>query len=159
MKVGDLTLKEIISLTFKSGSRPPLLIDVLTSARALESNCKLVIEIKPGNIEASTALVRLFRHHPDLIDSCAVVMSFDAFIMHRLKCELNDLSSFLGYDSNMMPQVLLLTVAEQPQKHYELWLNILDPSPVHSWLQHENKPSLDGGMPLGSLFMLHISLL
>ena len=148
MKVGDLTLKEIISLTFKSGSRPPLLIDVLTSARALEANCKLVIEIKPGNIEASTALVRLFRHHPDLIDSCAVVMSFDAFIMHRLKCELNDLGSSLGYDSNMLPQVLLLTVADQPQAHYELWLNILDPSPVHSWLQHGNKPSLDGGKPL-----------
>ena len=160
MKVGDLTMKEIISLTFKSGSRPPLLLDVLRSAQALGSNCKLIIEIKPGNKEASSALVRLFRHHPDLIDSCAVVMSFDAFIMHKLKSELEDMSALFAAEeagspnsiyknklvgSISLPKVLLLTVAKAPQMHFELCLDILNPSPVHSWLKHANKSSLDGG--------------
>jgi glycerophosphoryl diester phosphodiesterase len=165
MKVGDLTMKEIISLTFKSGSRPPLLLDVLRSAQALGSNCKLVIEIKPGNIEASSALVRLFRHHPDLIESCAVIMSFDAFIMHRLKSELEEMKYLLmGGGGSLsvspstrhtlknrahvpitLPKVLLLTVAKAPKQHYQLWLDILNWSPVHSWLKHANRSSLDGG--------------
>ena len=160
MKVGDLTMKEIISLTFKSGSRPPLLLDVLRSAQALGSNCKLIIEIKPGNKEASSALVRLFRHHPDLIESCAVVMSFDAFIMHKMKSEFVDmLGSFADENagspdsisktklagSMSLPKVLLLTVAKEPQMHFELCLDILKSSQVHSWLKHANKPSLDGG--------------
>ena len=165
MNVGDLTMKEIISLTFKSGSRPPLLLDVLRSAQALGPHCKLVIEIKPGNVEASSALVRLLLHHPDLIDSCAVVMSFDAFIMHKLKSELEALKVSLTTEEGSLsvspstkhiltarrdspmkfPDVLLLTVAKEPEQHYELWLDILKPSPVHSWLQHANKPSLDGG--------------
>lgn len=175
MKVGDLTMKEIISLTFKSGSRPPLLLDVLRSAQALGGNCKLVIEVKPGNIEASSALVRLFRHHPDLIDSCAMVMSFDAFIMHRLKSELEEMKTSLTtevgglsvspsskhvFQSRIdvpikVPEVLLLTVAKEPQAHYELWLDILKPDRVHSWLKHANKPSLDGGkFILSSLIIL-----
>ena len=43
-KVQDLTLKEIISLTFKSGSRPPLLLDILRSAQAIGGFARLVIE-------------------------------------------------------------------------------------------------------------------
>lgn len=183
MKVGDLTMKEIISLTFKSGSRPPLLLDVLRSAQALGSRCKLVIEIKPGNIEASSALVRLFRHHPDLINSCAMVMSFDAFIMHKLKSELEEMKPALTAEGDglsvspstkhmlqssldvpiKLPEVLLLTVAKEPQEHYELWLDILNSSRVHSWLQHANRPSLDGGkstcmMHSYRIFMLIIPL-
>ncbi|KAL7517226.1 hypothetical protein ACHAWX_002161 [Stephanocyclus meneghinianus] len=162
-KVQDLTMKEIISLTFKSGSRPPLLLDVLRSAQAIGGDSKLVIEIKPGNQEACTALVRLFRHHLDLIDRCEVIMSFDAFTMHRLKSELEDMAISLtterfgslsppskhSFDRRVdspikLPRVLLLTVAKEPQKHYELWVDILNPSPIHSWLKHGNKSSLDG---------------
>jgi len=94
-KVGDLTMKEIISLTFKSGTRPPLLLDVLQSAAAIGGPARLVIEVKPGNQEACTALIRLFRKHPELIERVAVVMSFDAYTMHRLKFGLNELVSLL----------------------------------------------------------------
>ena len=41
-KVSDLTMREIISLTFKSGSRPPLLVDVLRSADAIGESSQLV---------------------------------------------------------------------------------------------------------------------
>ena len=51
-KVGNLTMKKIISLTFKSGSRPPLLRDVLRSAQAIGGFARLVIKIKPRNQEA-----------------------------------------------------------------------------------------------------------
>ena len=56
-KVGYLTMKEIISLTFKSGSRSPLPLDVLRTAQAIGGFARLVIEIKPGNQEACTALI------------------------------------------------------------------------------------------------------
>jgi len=178
-KVSDLTMKEIISLTFKSGTRPPLLLDVLRSAQAIGDESKLIIEIKPGNPEACTALVRLFRSHPDLIDRCAAVMSFDAWSMHKLRIELDELAlAFKTYGSpsppkasllrgsppervagsphNLnamqlrknvevkMPQILLLTVAKEPQMHYELWVDVSDLSPIHSWLRNENSSSLDG---------------
>eukprot|EP00579_Thalassiosira_antarctica_P014719 CAMPEP_0201942440 /NCGR_PEP_ID=MMETSP0903-20130614/49045_1 /ASSEMBLY_ACC=CAM_ASM_000552 /TAXON_ID=420261 /ORGANISM="Thalassiosira antarctica, Strain CCMP982" /LENGTH=498 /DNA_ID=CAMNT_0048484831 /DNA_START=48 /DNA_END=1541 /DNA_ORIENTATION=- len=166
-KVGDLTMKEIISLTFKSGSRPPLLLDVLRSAQAIGGFARLVIEIKPGNQEACTALIRLFRQYPELIERCAVIMSFDAYTMHKLRSELNELASSLMAASDPliwcrsesphnvrsfeddgsqvnMPGVLLLTVAKEPQEHYELSVGVSDLTPVHSWLQHEGKQSLDG---------------
>ncbi|KAL7458188.1 hypothetical protein ACHAWC_010626 [Mediolabrus comicus] len=165
-KVSDLTFKEIIGLTMKSGTRPPLLLDVLKSAQTIGGNAKLVVEIKAGNDEAGTALVRLFRRHPDLIERCAVVMSFDAYLMHQLRAELLELSASLcGADSAIspneefpipidpistlyspfkLPQLLLLTVATPPTKSYELVTSVTDFSGVDSWLQHEGKPSLDG---------------
>mmetsp|Transcript_44552 Transcript_44552/g.93489 ORF Transcript_44552/g.93489 Transcript_44552/m.93489 type:complete len:536 (+) Transcript_44552:114-1721(+) len=167
-KVGDLTMKEIISLTFKSGTRPPLLLDVLRSAQAIGGFARLVVEIKPGNQEACTALIRLFRQHPELIERCAVIMSFDAYTMHKLRSGLDDLASELmagcvpirrsdspdnvcsieeaGSSSTQikLPEVILLTVADEPQQHYELCVGVSDFSPVHSWLQHEGKPSLNG---------------
>ena len=88
-------MKEIISLTFKSGSRPPLLLDVLRSAQAIGGFARLVIEIKPGNQEACTALIRLFCQYPELIERCVAIMSFDAYTMHKLRSELNELASSL----------------------------------------------------------------
>lgn len=85
VSVSELTLRQIISLTLKCGTRPPLLIDVLRSARMIGGTAQLVIEIKPGNWKASTALARLFGRHPELISCCAVVMSFDAFVMHDFR--------------------------------------------------------------------------
>ena len=178
-KVADLTYREIIGLTTKSGSRPPLLLDVLRSAAAIGGDARLVIEVKPGNEESSSALVHLFSRHPTLIDRCAVIMSFDAYTMHKLKAGLNQLEESLKTERDIlrtdspdivmnyddlgvqlpsvpsvrsvsipvqikMPDIMLLTVAQDPQEHYELYVSVSDFSPVHSWLRHEDKPSLDG---------------
>ena len=88
VKVRDLTFRQLLSLPLKSGTRPPLLIDVLRSAQEIGGGSQLIVEIKPGNAEAGTALARLFLQHPDLMASCAVVMSFDAFAMHNLRREM-----------------------------------------------------------------------
>ena len=90
--VSDLTFREIMGLPLKSGVRPPLLIDVLRSATAISSEIspsKLVIELKPGNEAAASALSRLLIRHPDLCPSVAMIMSFDAMMMHRLRTELS----------------------------------------------------------------------
>mmetsp|Transcript_22872 Transcript_22872/g.35375 ORF Transcript_22872/g.35375 Transcript_22872/m.35375 type:complete len:511 (-) Transcript_22872:64-1596(-) len=144
-KVSDLTMKEIIGLTFKSGTRPPLLLDVLRSAQTIGGSARLVVEIKAGNDEAGAALVRLFRRHPQLIERCAVVMSFDAYLMHRLRTELNELvDQGLALAQVKLPELLLLTVAETPTTTYKLFASVTDFNQVDSWLQHEGKPSLDG---------------
>ena len=88
LKVGDLTYRQLISMPLKSGIRPPLLIDVLRSASAIGGNSQLIIEIKPGNVAAASALARLFLRHPELMSRCAVVVSFDAFAMHTLRKDL-----------------------------------------------------------------------
>jgi glycerophosphoryl diester phosphodiesterase len=87
-QVGDLTFKELIALPLLSGSRPPLLIDVLQSARHIGGGAQLVIEIKPGNEEAATALARMLIRHPELMPCIALIMSFDCFTMHNLRREL-----------------------------------------------------------------------
>mmetsp|Transcript_9880 Transcript_9880/g.22494 ORF Transcript_9880/g.22494 Transcript_9880/m.22494 type:complete len:536 (-) Transcript_9880:230-1837(-) len=168
-KVSDLTMREIISLTFKSGSRPPLLVDVLRSADAIGESSQLVIEIKPGNQEVAEALIRLFRIYPELIERVAVVMSFDLYTMHRMKALLDGLAaefkragapklprpdspdraqdfhsgSKVPLGDVKMPQVLLLTVAKEPQAHFELWVDVADFTPIDSWLVHESH-ELDG---------------
>ncbi|GAX27617.1 hypothetical protein FisN_13Hh294 [Fistulifera solaris] len=86
-RVQDLTFKELISLPLKSGLRCPLLIDVLRSAHAISETSKLIIEIKPGNCEAASALARLLWRHPELCSCVEMVMSFDAYTMHRLRAE------------------------------------------------------------------------
>ncbi|KAL3923963.1 MAG: hypothetical protein SGILL_001338 [Bacillariaceae sp.] len=88
-KVSDLTFRELISMPLISGVRPPLLIDVLRSASAISEKSKLVIEIKPGNDIAAAALARLLIRHPDLRSNVAMVMSFDAATMHKLRRELS----------------------------------------------------------------------
>ena len=88
VKVRDLTFRQLLSLPLKSGSRTPLLLDVLRSAQEIGGGSQLIIEIKPGNSDAATALARLFLKYPDLMPSCAVVMSFDAFAMHNLRKEM-----------------------------------------------------------------------
>ena len=144
-KVSDLTMKEIIGLTFKSGTRPPLLLDVLRSAQTIGGSARLVVEIKAGNDEAGAALVRLFRRHPELIERCAVVMSFDAYLMHRLRNDLTKLiEEGLVFNQARLPELLLLTVAVPPSESYEVFASVTDFSQVDSWLLHEGKPSLEG---------------
>ena len=89
----DLTFRELISLPLNSGIRPPLLIDVLRPARAIGGDSKLVIEVKPGNNAAASALARMFIRHPDLMEQCAVIMSFDFFCMHTLRTDLQVLEA------------------------------------------------------------------
>ena len=86
--VRDLTFKELMNLPLKSGARPPLLFDVLRSAMAIGPHAKMIVEIKAGNTEAGSALARMFVRHPQLMEHVAVVMSFDAFIMHNLRREM-----------------------------------------------------------------------
>eukprot|EP00585_Thalassiosira_rotula_P012941 CAMPEP_0196132160 /NCGR_PEP_ID=MMETSP0910-20130528/1887_1 /TAXON_ID=49265 /ORGANISM="Thalassiosira rotula, Strain GSO102" /LENGTH=970 /DNA_ID=CAMNT_0041391727 /DNA_START=51 /DNA_END=2963 /DNA_ORIENTATION=- len=86
--VRDLTFKELMNCPLKSGARPPLLFDVLRSAAAIGGDAKMIVEIKAGNTEASSALARMFLRHPQLMEHVAVVMSFDAFIMHNLRREM-----------------------------------------------------------------------
>ena len=79
---------ELMSCPLKSGARPPLLFDVLRSAAAIGDHAKMIVEIKAGNTEAGPALARMFLRHPNLMDHVAVVMSFDAFIMHNFRREM-----------------------------------------------------------------------
>jgi len=89
--VGELTLAQLMATPLKSGSRPPLLVDVLRSAHQIGNGAQLVIEIKPGNTAASAALCRVFAAHPELLPQVAVVMSFDLFIMHEFQAALESL--------------------------------------------------------------------
>jgi glycerophosphoryl diester phosphodiesterase len=84
-KVSDLTYKQLIALTLKNGVRAPLLFDVLRSAHEIGEHAKLIIEIKPGNNQASMALARLLARHPMLMNHVAAIMSFDLWSMHELK--------------------------------------------------------------------------
>jgi len=82
--VNDLTFSELMALPLKSGTRPPLLTDVLRSAQAIGEHAKLVIEIKPGNLEIVEPLIYMLSRRQDLLRHIAVIMSFDLFIMKRL---------------------------------------------------------------------------
>jgi hypothetical protein len=87
LQVSELTLKQLVKLQLKSGMRPPLLIEVLRSARHLGAYAQLVIELKPGNTATATALCQLLKVHPSLAPHVAVVMSFDAFVIHSFREE------------------------------------------------------------------------
>eukprot|EP00594_Rhizosolenia_setigera_P014733 CAMPEP_0178958066 /NCGR_PEP_ID=MMETSP0789-20121207/11351_1 /TAXON_ID=3005 /ORGANISM="Rhizosolenia setigera, Strain CCMP 1694" /LENGTH=555 /DNA_ID=CAMNT_0020640561 /DNA_START=35 /DNA_END=1702 /DNA_ORIENTATION=+ len=167
-KVSDLTFKEIVALPLQSGSRPPLLIDVLRSAQVIGGNAKLIIEIKPGNTAVASALASLLYRNPELIPSVAMIMSFDLFIMHLLRRELNKaqndstndsttipspgfkLLSTHGVDtpetltSVTLPSLMLITTADPPVHKSELRFQINeDVSNIHDWI-HAPDGSLDG---------------
>jgi len=95
-KVSDLTLREIFSLPLKGGTRPPLLSDVLRSAAAIGDDCKMVIEIKPGNTEICVPLISMFTRNPGLLKYVAVIMSFDSYIMNELSAQIADLNDILN---------------------------------------------------------------
>jgi len=107
-RVGDLTFQQIMSLQLKSGSRPPLLLDILRSAQAISGQARLIIEIKPGNLAAASALSRLLVKKPNLVPCVAMIMSFDATIMHRLKRDL-----LLAEQQLMLPPTALLMQQQQ----------------------------------------------
>ena len=47
---------QLIALPLKTGSRPPILLDVLRSARQIGGGAQLVVEVKPGNSDVAEAL-------------------------------------------------------------------------------------------------------
>ena len=87
-KIQDLTFRELMAMPLTSSSRPPLLVDVLRSAETIGDNAQLVIEIKPGNEAAATALAQLLADHPEFWSCIAVIMSFDYYTLNRLRQEL-----------------------------------------------------------------------
>jgi len=92
VNVSELTLRELIAVRLKSGTRPPLLKDILRSAIEL-GDSQMVIEIKSGNSSTADALCDLIESNPGLLTAIAVIMSFDAHIMHIVKSRL--ISSYL----------------------------------------------------------------
>lgn len=114
MKVSELTFRELISLPLKSGMRPPLLIDVLRSAHAISDNARLIIEIKPGNVAAASALARMLFRHPELCSCVAMIMSFDAFTIHRLRQEFASASTLGSAGLTTLPSRSSLTSSMRP---------------------------------------------
>lgn len=104
---GLLTFSQLVALPLLSGQRPPLLAEVLESARAIGSGSLLVIEVKQGNDAAPAALCRLFAARPELVAHVAIVMSFDAPIMHNIRSLFR---SSLGHLASL-PKLLLLVLA------------------------------------------------
>ena len=161
-KVSDLTFRELVALTLKNGVRAPLLLEVLRSASNIGPQAQLVVEIKPGNHQTATALARLFERYPEYMPHVAVIMSFDLWSMHQLRVALDKafmignarkptiLSSSPKLPLNMpertdlvLPKLMLLTVADTPEDHYELWVDCNDYAPVHGWLETDES-RLDG---------------
>jgi hypothetical protein len=58
----------------------------------------MIVEIKPGNVDAGIALARLFARHPDLMARVAVVMSFDCFAMHQFRKHLTHVMNQLALE-------------------------------------------------------------
>ena len=85
--VGQLTLREVMALPLKDGCRAPTLLEVLRSAAAIGGHAKLVVEMKSGNLAAPAALCELFAKQPDLLRFVAVVMSFDASLVHAFAAD------------------------------------------------------------------------
>ena len=85
-KIQDLTFKELMALPLTSASRPPLLLDVLYSAETIGADhAQLVIEIKPGNEAAATALAQLLAQRPEFWPCIAVIMRCVVCCHHLLK--------------------------------------------------------------------------
>lgn len=154
-RVSDLTFKQLLALPLTSIARPSLLIDVLRSAHAIGEHAKMVIEIKPGNEATATALAKMLLDNPELFSTISVIMSFDAYSMHKLQQELKPqklkvVSGLLAYSTNrqaledpsngVYPKLMLLTVADPTKKPCELQVGVEDLSPIDNWM----KGSLDG---------------
>ncbi len=135
-----------MSCPLKSGARPPLLFDVLRSAAAIGEHAKMIVEIKAGNTEAGPALARMFLRHPNLMDHVAVVMSFDAFIMHNFRREMT-------YVYEQLHTQYIPPPAPAEEKKSELFSPPLSSSPNlrpsylghNRGLSHTRLPSMLGG--------------
>lgn len=143
-RVSDLTFKELISLPLKSGLRVPLLIDVLRSAHAISDNAKLIIEIKPGNQAAASALARLLSRYRGLARCVEMIMSFDAVTMHRLRSE------FALLDQDM-------PAGNVPPSRNNSWLGTASASAVSLGTHHRRFMSFDHFGTTMNLSSPHVS--
>jgi glycerophosphoryl diester phosphodiesterase len=147
--VSELTFRELIALPLKSGQRPPLLTDVLSSAANIGSDAQLVIEIKPGNAEMPRALCGLFYNEPALLQNIGVIMSFDLWVIHRFAAEFQLLENNLKAEGRYSPRkfkILLLTISDEPEGPPYLRLNIENDTLMtilDDWLT-ASESSLDG---------------
>ena len=150
-------IAELMNCPLKSGARPPLLFDVLRSAAAIGEHAKMIVEIKAGNTEAGPALARMFLRHPNLMDHVAVVMSFDAFIMHNFRREMEYVheqlytppvptleeqkSDMLSTSPNLRPSSSYLGLNRGPSPHTRLPDLSSSPNLRPSYLWHNRGPS------------------
>ncbi|CAD7938035.1 unnamed protein product, partial [Amoebophrya sp. A25] len=91
--VGELDFRQVMKTPLRSGVRPPLLTEVLSSAGELGDGAKLVIELKcgpatgggqsPGMITVYR-LIELLKSDLTLVKNIGVIMSFDLYVMGEL---------------------------------------------------------------------------
>ena len=146
--VSELTFRELIALPLKSGQRPPLLADVLTSANNIGNGSQLVVEIKPGNANVADALYKLFTTCPSLVENVGVVMSFDLFCIHQFNRKYRTLQGSTGIeevrDSDF--KIMLLTVSDPQEPAPYLHVSLIGGMKIiEEWLAHtDSGSSLDG---------------
>ena len=125
--VTKLTLTEIQTILLKTGQRPALLLDVLRQAQSIGPGAKLIIEMKRSDPNAADALCCLLQEHASLCCHVAVIMSFDANIIHQ--CSKN---MHMNMDMNMHPTprplCLLLTTANKKWIQYPAYFDITGPT-------------------------------
>jgi glycerophosphoryl diester phosphodiesterase len=79
--VEDSTFAEVELLALKDGSRAPRLTEVLTAAKRVDKNAKLIIEIKSENLNAARKLATVAM--TELGERIAVVMSYSKTVIEE----------------------------------------------------------------------------
>ena len=129
--VTKLTLTEIQTILLKTGQRPALLIDVLRQAQSIGPGAKLIIEMKRSDPNAADALCCLLQEHASLCCHVAVIMSFDANIIHQCSKNMN-MHMHMHMNMNMHPTprplCLLLTTANTKWIQYPAYFDITGPT-------------------------------
>jgi len=89
-----------MTLTLRNGSHPTKLIDVLRLALdyedVKEGRRRLIIEIKPYNIDVANGLLQFFSRgcNAELVGSVEAIISFDSKVMHTLAMGLEQQIQF-----------------------------------------------------------------
>jgi len=146
--LGDLTMKDLHKLRLKDGSRAPELEDLLVSAQISGDHAKLVVEIKYNNAFAAVPLCELFTRRPELVESVAVVMSFDHRVIrtfaNKYKEEIRDKQVPVASH----PKLLLLTCRPGDGLPHEVEWSIDWDLPVqtaNTWIRGtDGEAQLDG---------------
>ena len=96
-----------MTLTLRNGSYPTKLIDVLRLAHDFddveESRRRLIIEIKPCNIDVANGLIQFFSKscHTELVSCVEAIISFDLKVMHTLALGLAQQQQFSSSSLSM----------------------------------------------------------
>eukprot|EP00301_Raphidiophrys_heterophryoidea_P012925 c2020_g1_i1.p1 GENE.c2020_g1_i1~~c2020_g1_i1.p1 ORF type:complete len:502 (-),score=56.31 c2020_g1_i1:173-1678(-) len=154
-----MTFREIVASPLKNGVRPPLLKDVLETASRLGSvhhPSQLVVELKPGFPDISIKLTQMFAGSPHLLQSVAVVMSFDPDVVYSFAKQLSLLRWSMSVHGQTAPAswpaVMLLTCAPgQTESPYEIEFSIANPADIDN-VQHL---LVRGDAKLDGLYLQH----